>query len=53
MIKNQIKAGKKMVIEELLEKLVKEGGSDLHISSDLPPAIRIDGKLTRVDMEPL
>ena len=42
-----------MVIEELLEKLVKEGGSDLHISSNLPPAIRIDGKLTRVDMEPL
>ena len=42
-----------MVIEELLEKLVKDGGSDLHISSNLPPAIRIDGKLTRVDMEPL
>ena len=42
-----------MVIEELLEKLVKDGGSDLHISSNLPPAIRVDGKLTRVDMEPL
>ena len=42
-----------MVIEELLEKLVKDGGSDLHISSNLPPSIRIDGKLTRVDMEPL
>ncbi len=44
-----------MVVEisELLEKLVKDGGSDLHISSNLPPAIRIDGKLKRMDYPPL
>lgn len=44
-----------MVVEisELLEKLVKQGGSDLHISSNLPPAIRVDGKLKRLDYEPL
>lgn len=42
-----------MVIEELLEKLVSEGGSDLHISSNLPPAIRVDGKLKRMDCPPL
>ncbi|MBR5555567.1 type IV pilus twitching motility protein PilT [bacterium] len=42
-----------MVIEDLLETLVKEGGSDLHVSSNLPPAIRVDGKLVRLDMEPL
>ena len=42
-----------MDISELLEKLVKEGGSDLHISSNLPPAIRIDGKLKRMDYPPL
>ena len=32
-----------MLIEELLEKLVADGGSDLHISANLPPAARIDG----------
>lgn len=42
-----------MIIEELLEQLVKEGGSDLHISSNLAPAIRIDGKLKRIDVPPL
>ena len=42
-----------MLIEELLEKLVADGGSDLHISSGLPPAARIDGKLTRYDYPPL
>lgn len=36
-----------MLIEELLEKMVKDGGSDLHISSGLPPVARIDGKLQR------
>lgn len=42
-----------MLIEELLEKLVELGGSDLHISSNLPPAARIDGKLQRLDYPPL
>ncbi len=44
-----------MVVEisELLEKLVTQGGSDLHISSNLPPAIRVDGKLKRLDYAPL
>lgn len=40
-------------ISELLEKLVTQGGSDLHISSNLPPAIRVDGKLKRLDYPPL
>ena len=42
-----------MLIEELLEKLVNDGGSDLHISSNLPPVVRIDGKLKRYDYPPL
>jgi twitching motility protein PilT len=42
-----------MLIEELLEKLVELGGSDLHISSNLPPAARIDGTLQRMDYPPL
>ena len=42
-----------MVIEELLEKLVTDGGSDLHISSNLPPVARIDGNLIKYDYPPL
>ena len=42
-----------MVIEELLERLVKDGGSDLHISNALPPVARIDGQLVRYDSTPL
>jgi len=42
-----------VAIEELLEKLVKNNGSDLHISSALPPCMRVDGKLKRMDYPPL
>ncbi len=42
-----------MAIEELLERMVKDGGSDLHLSSNLPPVARIDGNLKRYDMPPL
>ena len=42
-----------MIIEDLLEQLVKEGGSDLHVSSNLAPAIRVDGKLRKIDIPPL
>ncbi len=42
-----------VAIEELLEKLVENKGSDLHISSALPPCMRVDGKLKRMDYPPL
>ena len=42
-----------MIIEELLERLVKDGGSDLHISNALPPVARIDGQLVRYESKPL
>lgn len=42
-----------MLIEELLAKLVELGGSDLHISANLPPVARLDGKLQRLDYPPL
>ena len=42
-----------MALEELLGRLGKDGGSDLHISSNLPPVARIDGNLKRYDMPPL
>src|SRR5574344_2030601 len=42
-----------MLIEEILEKVVEQKGSDLHISAGLPPIIRIDGVLQRFDSPPL
>ena len=42
-----------MLIEELLELTVQSKASDLHISANLPPVIRVDGKLIRTDRPPL
>ena len=42
-----------MLIEELLEAAVGQGASDIHISANLPPVFRIDGKLVRTNHESL
>jgi twitching motility protein PilT len=42
-------ASTKVTIEELLQILVSQGGSDLHISAGSPPKIRVHGEL--VDTE--
>ena len=42
-----------MIIEDLLKELVESRGSDLHISSGLPPVKRVDGKLIRMEYPPL
>ena len=42
-----------MLIEKYLEVVVKERGSDLHISAGLPPVVRIDGQLQRMDVPAL
>ena len=42
-----------MIIEDLLKELVESRGSDLHISSGLPPVKRVDGNLVRMDYPPL
>lgn len=42
-----------MLIEEFLEKVVDSKGSDLHISAGLPPIIRVDGKLERLNVPAL
>lgn len=42
-----------MLIEELLEEAVSKGSSDIHISANLPPVFRIDGKLVRTNHEAL
>src|SRR4051795_4024253 len=42
-----------MNINELLAFSVKNNSSDLHLSSGLPPLIRVDGDLRRINMPPL
>lgn len=39
-----------MDISELLAFTVKQGASDLHISAGLPPMIRVDGELRRINL---
>ena len=40
-------------INDLLKLMVSRGGSDLFITSDFPPAIKVDGKVTKVSPQPL
>ena len=42
-----------ITMEELLALMVRQGGSDLHISVHSPPRIRLDGALLPVDHAPL
>ncbi len=40
-------------INDLLKLMVSRNGSDLFITADFPPAIKVDGKLTRMSAQPL
>ncbi|ACD95370.1 type IV pilus twitching motility protein PilT [Trichlorobacter lovleyi] len=40
-------------LHELLKTLVEAGGSDLHITTNTQPQIRVDGKLQKLDIPPL
>ncbi len=40
-------------INDLLRLLVSRGGSDLFITAEFPPAIKVDGKITKVSPQPL
>ncbi len=40
-------------INDLLRLLVSRSGSDLFITADFPPAIKVDGKVTKVSPQPL
>lgn len=42
-----------MDITELLAFSAKQGASDLHLSSGLPPMIRVDGEVRRINVPPL
>lgn len=40
-------------INDLLRLLVARNGSDLFLTADFPPAIKVDGKVTKVSPQPL
>src|SRR3990170_8700774 len=40
-------------INDLLKLMVSRHGSDLFITGDFPPAIKVDGKVTKVSPQPL
>jgi twitching motility protein PilU len=40
-------------ITDLLKLMISRNGSDLFITSDFPPAIKVDGKVTKVSPQPL
>jgi twitching motility protein PilT len=42
-----------VTLHQLLKTMVERGGSDLHITTNSPPQIRVDGKLVPLDMPPL
>ncbi len=42
-----------LIMRELLELLVKRGGSDLHITAGSPPKVRLNGLLVDTEYEPL
>ena len=40
-------------INDLLKLMVNRSGSDLFITADFPPAVKVDGKITKVSPQPL
>ena len=42
-----------VTLHQLLRTLVEQGGTDLHITTNSPPQIRIDGKLIPLQLPPL
>jgi twitching motility protein PilU len=40
-------------VNDLLKLMVSRGGSDLFITADFPPAMKVDGKVTKVSPQPL
>ena len=42
-----------ITLSELLKKMIEMGGSDLHLSTNSAPRVRVHGKLRALDMPPL
>lgn len=49
----QSRSAEDVHVDDLLREATERGASDLHLSVGLPPVIRIDGKLVRLDYSPL
>src|SRR3981189_2552360 len=42
-----------ITVSELLKKMIEMGGSDLHITTNSAPRVRVHGRLRPLDMPPL
>jgi twitching motility protein PilT len=42
-----------VTLHQLLKTLIEQGGTDLHVTTNSPPQIRIDGKLVPLQLPPL
>jgi twitching motility protein PilT len=51
-VEEQIGTGE-LHLDDLLVELIERGGSDLHLTANLPPSIRLDGELTPLPNYPL
>ena len=40
-------------LNQLLKQMVEQGGSDLHITTNSPPQIRVDGVLKPLNVPPM
>ena len=40
-------------VNDLLRLMISRNGSDLFLTADFPPAIKVDGKITKVSPQPL
>lgn len=49
----QSRSAEDVHVDDLLRETTERGASDLHLSVGLPPVIRIDGTLVRLDYNPL
>ncbi len=49
----QIRAVSELHLDELLLEMIEKGGSDLHLTAGMSPAIRLDGEITRLEHHPV
>ncbi len=42
-----------ITMHQLLKTLVDQGGTDLHITTNSPPQVRIDGKMIPLQVPPM
>lgn len=45
--------GVELELKELLRHMVEREASDLHLAIGVPPVLRIDGRLNRIEMDSL